>query len=263
MKLKLRTMEHRRHVMLTPLRSSRRRIGLRWAGLLLALLAGQAVAGPIYDTSAVGELTGTRTEGAGLTTGGAYATDRSAFTLSWVITPLGGGTFHYQYTLAGFNTRPPGASTGPKSPNIGHILLDLSETCVAPGDAGCVTNVVYGGGPHLELGTFGPAPSHPGFPSGTSVGGVKFADTTGAAPFLVAFDSDRAPVYGDVYLKGGSASWVYNAGLVHHASSTVTDFIARPDGTRAAVPEPSTWLLLVTGCVGLLGYGWRHRQRAA
>lgn len=28
------------------------------------------------------------------------------------------------------------------------------------------------------------------------------------------------------------------------------------------VPEPTTWLLLATGCVGLLGYGWR-RQRAA
>ncbi len=29
------------------------------------------------------------------------------------------------------------------------------------------------------------------------------------------------------------------------------------------VPEPSTWLLLVTGCVGSLSYGWRHRKRAA
>jgi len=87
------------------------------AGLLLACMAGQGVASPIYDTSAVGELTGTRTEGAGLTTGGAYATDRSAFTMSWVITPLGGGTFHYPYTFEGLNTRPPGVSTGPKSPN--------------------------------------------------------------------------------------------------------------------------------------------------
>ena len=30
-----------------------------------------------------------------------------------------------------------------------------------------------------------------------------------------------------------------------------------------AVPAPSTWLLLATGCVGLLTLGWRRRQRAA
>ncbi len=119
--------------MLRSLRSARRCTGLVLAGLLLACMAGQGVASPIYDTSAVGELTGTRTEGAGLMTGGAYATDRSAFTMSWVITPLGGDTFHYQYTFDGFNTQPPGVSTGPKSPNISHIILDLSESCVAVG----------------------------------------------------------------------------------------------------------------------------------
>jgi len=34
-------------------------------------------------------------------------------------------------------------------------------------------------------------------------------------------------------------------------------------GGITAVPEPSTWLLLATGLGGLLGYGWRRRQRAA
>lgn len=34
------------------------------------------------------------------------------------------------------------------------------------------------------------------------------------------------------------------------------------DGTVmvSAVPEPSTWLLIVTGCVGLIDYGWRSQQ---
>ena len=31
----------------------------------------------------------------------------------------------------------------------------------------------------------------------------------------------------------------------------------------AAVPEPSTWLLLTTGCGGLLVYGWRRQPYVA
>jgi hypothetical protein len=29
------------------------------------------------------------------------------------------------------------------------------------------------------------------------------------------------------------------------------------------VPEPGTWMLMGTGLVGLLGYGWRKRQLTA
>lgn len=41
------------------------------------------------------------------------------------------------------------------------------------------------------------------------------------------------------------------------------DNVILSGNTSAAVPEPSTWLLFMTGFVGLLGYGWRCRQHVA
>jgi hypothetical protein len=34
-------------------------------------------------------------------------------------------------------------------------------------------------------------------------------------------------------------------------------------GITVVIPEPGTWFLFATGCVGLLGYGWWGRQRTA
>jgi hypothetical protein len=36
-----------------------------------------------------------------------------------------------------------------------------------------------------------------------------------------------------------------------------------PGPVPTSVPEPSTWLLFATGCVGLLALGWRRRQHTA
>ena len=34
-------------------------------------------------------------------------------------------------------------------------------------------------------------------------------------------------------------------------------------GETTPTPEPGTWVLMGTGLVGLLGYGWRRKKRQA
>lgn len=54
-----------------------------------------------------------------------------------------------------------------------------------------------------------------------------------------------------------AANGINNAGQIvgSYSNSTGTHgFLATP------VPEPSTWLMLTTGLVGLLGYGWRRER---
>ena len=66
--------------------------------------------------------------------------------------------------------------------------------------------------------------------------------------------------------SGTNAFGINNAGqIVGSFTDVITvrglGFLATPQPT--VIPEPSTWLLLSTGLVGLLGYGWRRRPRAA
>jgi hypothetical protein len=204
------------------------------AGLTL-LLAPAAQADPIYGTTA--DLTGSRTEGSGITTGGDYASDGTLLSVSWEIVDLGGDLWSYSYTFSGLST-----------PSISHFILDLTDDCVDPGDSECVTGV----SPTvpLEFGDFGPHPSNPGFPVGASIVGVKF-DSVPDDTTHFSFTSNRDPVYGDFYFKGGSDSFAYNDGLTNHLSENIFDFIARPDGGTTTVPEPTTLLLLGPALLGL------------
>lgn len=213
------------------------------AGLASLALSAPALAVPVYGTAAA--LTGTRTGVGEIVTGGAYTT---TFQVEWEITPITGG-YQYEYTFSGYG--------GPAIPAISHFILDLTDDCVTPGDPACVTNAVYAGGTTLEFGEFGPGPSNPGFPVGASIVGVKFDETDGDAPFTVTFESNRAPVWGDFYVKGGNDSFAYNTGLTDHASEDINDFIARPNGV---VPEPGTLAMLGLGLAGLRH--WSRRKRS-
>ena len=53
--------------------------------------------------------------------------------------------------------------------------------------------------------------------------------------------------------------------LVIPCAVPVLPFTALPSamGRPTPTPEPGTWVLMGTGLVGLLGYGWRRKKRQA
>ena len=204
------------------------------AALVLATTA--AFAAPVYGTPA--DLSGSRSEGNGVTTIGDYASDGLMQSISWDITDNGDGTWTYSYTLTNF-----------ASPDISHFILDLTDDCVSGNsfaDPGCVVTTAE----PLAPGTYdGSLPSNPGMPA--PITGVKFDFGSNTYEFT----SNRNPVWGDFYTKGGVDSAAWNDGLENHASEDVMDFIARPDGPPdQVIPEPATFLMIGGGLlvVGLI-----------
>ena len=220
---------------------------------LLHLMAMVSFGALVYDTTAVGELTGSRTNltGGGVDTVQFNATATDHFTISWTITNPSAGTWHYSYTISG-------TPNGSGGVGLSHFILETSHSCISGttfADPNCVTNATISGGASVTLvpGPYGPSPANPNFPAGASMDGVKFNVVGGPAlPVTLTFDSDRAPVYGDFYAKVANTKTAFNNGLGNETTSMLlSDFIARPDGDT---PEPSTALLALAGValVGLL-----------
>ena len=193
--------------------------------LLFFVFAKSADATVVYDSSAAGELTGSRSVAdPGLTT--TDPNDWGDAVISWVISDNGNGTFHYEYTFSGFN-----------KPDISHVDIDISDDAIddnALFDPGAVTGATLNGNTiplgNVEFGDF----------KGIT-GAVKFDISDESATTLVyAFDSNRLPVYGHVFVKG-NLERLENTGLSDPSSMVILDFIPRPNGV---VPEPSSLLLV-------------------
>lgn len=92
------------------------------------------------------------------------------------------------------------------------------------------------------LGSFGPGNSVDFTPF--SGGGVSEFTITGINPLVDPSDPTAFPLQLSFNAPTGS-------------------FTMQALQSQQVVPEPSTWLLLATGLIGLLGLGWRKRQQAA
>ena len=167
---------------------------------------------------------------------------------------LTGTWLKYSYSITGLN-----------KPGLSHWILDLSDDCVIKDEEKASPCVKGSSVSALE---FKNHAKSGGKTLPTAITGVKFdglRDVDGdKTPLNLTFYSQRVPVWGDFWGKGGSGSTFYNQGLTAAGKGTLASFyIATPDTKNfEIVPEPHEYGLLLGFGVALLIYRKRINEPA-
>jgi hypothetical protein len=167
--------------------------------------------------------------------GGSWETGVS---LGWSVADAG-DNYLYSYTFQA------------PDPGLSHFILQTSGNFTS-------NNILEISNDPVVLGTFSSEDqgnSNPGMPG--DMYGIKFEGIEGDAPWTLTLLSDRAPMEGDFYAKGGDDSYAYNSGFGGWEGAK----ILVPDTVTQQVPEAGALLLFGSGLFGLVGYRRVHRMK--
>lgn len=160
-------------------------------------------------------------------------------TLGWSVADVGDYYF-YSYTFQA------------PTPGLSHFILQTSGNFEENNILVISNNVEK-----YDLGSFSSAEgaSNPGMP-GEGMYGIKFEGISGDSPWTFTLLSDRAPMDGDFYAKGGSEVGGNNWGYAYNSGFGALNGanILVPDTVTQRVPEAGALLLFGSGLIGLVGY---------